>query len=168
MTTYEITFTPETCKFIEAFEEKNKRVRKAKINDEEMARLIRFVSKIADKYQEITEDINLKLGGKKKDKKSKIRRKRFTINKKDGYVIDRIIESNKLHIYPKIMHINGSTSKKYDFYQIRKIARIFYVALNKGISTTQRLLEVPDVHFAIIKIMQDEYGELKKFLEYEV
>ena len=93
---------------------------------------------------------------------------RFKVSNSELYYIDSIISSNHFDSKPQVVKDkSGKLKKKYNCYRIKRIARMFYVASYVGRDCIETLITIPDVHYALMQIKNDEFGQLEKFLSIE-
>ena len=130
--------------------------------------LLEFVKGIADKYEQILHDTASVVKAKKKAEGNvkKYNPSHFALHTKDYRLVDAILSSNKFDGKAKVVRKSDKLCKRYDFYCIKKIARIFYTAFSLNSDTAKELLEVPDVHFIVTTIKKDLFGDLKRFMSF--
>ena len=162
-------FSYETQLLIEELEEKGKRRRISRLSKSEKDDLLDFVGMIVTKYESLMDEALFVLENRKEyTKKSSKKKVRFEITKSELYLVDSILSDNRFDSRPKIVRLSsGKRAKKYSCYRIKRIARLFYVANYVGRSCVESLITVPDVHYALVQIKKDEFGQLEKYMNIE-
>ena len=159
-------FSYETQLLINELEEKEKRRRISRLSQREKEDMLAFVKKIVIKYESIMDEALLVIEGQGNlNNKKKNYKDHFSVTKSELYLINAILTDNKFDSKPKIVKLSsGKRAKKYSCYRIKRIARMFYVANFVGKDCVESLITVPDVHFALVQIKNDQFGQLEKFM----
>ncbi|MBR1883476.1 MAG: hypothetical protein IJ809_00760 [Clostridia bacterium] len=159
------TFSYETNLIIKEMEEEEKRRRVCRLSKAEKEELLDFIDEIVSKYEMIMDEITYLVNLKNKNGKKAKEYVRFKVTNSELYLLESILSTNHFDSKPKIVRVkSGKRVKKYDCYRIKRIARLFYVANYVGKKCVETLIAVPDVHFALVQIKKDEFGQLSKYM----